>query len=53
MEITVSQKDWLNNNRENFIFSRRLSKYIVFSVENLVMHLVFALRSIFLVAAAK
>ena len=53
IEFEINSKNWLNNNREKFIFSRRLSKYIVFSVENLVVHLVFALRSIFLVAAAK
>ena len=46
-------KDWLNNNRENFIFSRRLSKNIVFGVENLVVQLVFVFRSIFPVVAAK
>ena len=41
------------NNREKCIFSRRLSKNVGFSVEIHVMHLVFGLRSIFLIARTK
>ena len=53
LNLSKTLKDWLNNNRENFIFSRRLSKNIVFGVENLVVQLVFDFRSIFPVVAAK